>query len=54
MEDYTLLRASLIRLLDPAAMGRFWFMAFGRDWPRDVLPAFLRYRLDRPVRGRPD
>jgi SAM-dependent MidA family methyltransferase len=54
MEDYTLLRASLIRLLDPAAMGRFWFMAFGRDWPRDVLPTFLRYRLDRPVRGRPD
>lgn len=54
MEDYALLRASLIRLLDPAAMGRFWFMAFGRDWPRGVLPAFLRYRLDRPGRGRAD
>lgn len=33
MADYTLVRASLMRLLDPAAMGRFRVMAFGRDWP---------------------
>ena len=32
-EDYTLLRSALLRLLDPAAMGRFRFMVFGRDWP---------------------
>jgi SAM-dependent MidA family methyltransferase len=32
-EDYTLVRAALMRLLDPAAMGRFRVMAFGRDWP---------------------
>ncbi|MEA2578327.1 MAG: hypothetical protein QOD78_1915 [Chloroflexota bacterium] len=31
-EDYTLVRSSLMRLLDPAAMGRFRVMAFGRDW----------------------
>lgn len=35
MEDYALLRASLMRLLDPAAMGRFRVMVFGRDWPAD-------------------
>ena len=33
-EDYPLLRSALLRLLDPAAMGRFRFMVFGRDWPR--------------------
>lgn len=33
MAEYTLVRASLMRLLDPAAMGRFRVMAFGRDWP---------------------
>jgi SAM-dependent MidA family methyltransferase len=32
-EDYTLVRSALMRLLDPAAMGRFQVMAFGRDWP---------------------
>ena len=29
-EDYTLVRSALMRLLDPAAMGRFRVMAFGR------------------------
>lgn len=33
LEDYTLVRAALLRLLDPAAMGRFRVMAFGRAWP---------------------
>ena len=54
MEDYTLLRASLMRLLDPAAMGQFRFMAFGRDWPAEAVPAFLDYRLRRPTSERVD
>ncbi len=33
LEAYTLVRSALMRLLDPAAMGRFRVMAFGRDWP---------------------
>jgi SAM-dependent MidA family methyltransferase len=32
-EGYALIRSALMRLLDPAAMGRFRVMAFGRDWP---------------------
>lgn len=44
-ERYALLRSTLMRFLDPAAMGRFRVMVFGRDWPdRDVLD-ILRYRL---------
>ena len=45
MEAYTLLRASLVRLLDPAAMGRFQVMVFGRGWPDGETPLPLRYRL---------
>ena len=45
MEAYTLLRASLVRLLDPAAMGRFNVMVFGRGWPDGETPLPLRYRL---------
>ena len=49
LEAYVQLRAALMRLLDPAAMGRFRVMAFGRDWPAGPpLPAFA-YRL--PARG---
>lgn len=33
MEAYREVRGALMRLLDPAAMGRFRVMAFGRDWP---------------------
>ena len=33
LEAYLQLRSSLVRLLDPAAMGRFRVMAFGRGWP---------------------
>jgi len=33
MEDYLAVRSSVMRLLDPAATGRFQVMAFGRDWP---------------------
>ncbi len=52
LEAYTLLRSSLMRLLDPAAMGRFRVMAFGRDWPAggDPLSTFA-YRL--PKRSTP-
>ena len=44
-EDYTLLRSALMRLLDPAAMGRFRFMVFGRDWPVGAGLDLLSYRL---------
>ena len=33
MEAYLAVRSSVMRLLDPAATGRFRVMAFGRDWP---------------------
>ena len=38
-EEYTLVRSALMRLLDPAAMGRFRVMAFGSDWPPTDAPA---------------
>ena len=44
-EGYTLLRSALMRLLDPAAMGRFRFMIFGRDWPTDARLDLFSYRL---------
>jgi SAM-dependent MidA family methyltransferase len=49
-KDYTLLRSALLRLLDPAAMGRFRFMVFGRDWPSGAELDMLGYRLP----GRPE
>ena len=51
MEGYTLLRSALLRLLDPAAMGRFRVMAFGREWPSGAPLRLLAYRL--PGRPRP-
>ena len=33
MEAYLAVRSSVMRLLDPAATGRFRVMAFGRGWP---------------------
>lgn len=44
-EDYTLLRSALMRLLDPAAMGRFRVMVFGREWPAGATQDLLGYRL---------
>ncbi len=44
-EGYALLRSALMRLLDPAAMGRFRVMVFGRDWPANATLDLLRYRL---------
>ena len=47
MEDYLTVRSALVRLLDPAAMGRFRVMAFGRGWPDGTALAGLGYRLAR-------
>jgi SAM-dependent MidA family methyltransferase len=47
MEDYLAVRSALVRLLDPAAMGRFRVMALGRGWPDGPPLAGLGYRLDR-------
>ena len=47
MEAYALLRSALIRLLDPAAMGRFRVMAFGRQWPDDAKLGLFSYRMPR-------
>jgi SAM-dependent MidA family methyltransferase len=51
MEAYTLLRSSLLRLLDPAAMGRFRVMAFGRDWPPDDDGPLGLFRFRMPARS---
>lgn len=45
LEDYTLLRSALLRLLDPAAMGRFRVMVFGRGWPEDATLGLFGFRL---------
>lgn len=47
LEAHLALRSSLMRLLDPAAMGRFRVMGFGRDWPDGPPPAGFAFRLDR-------
>ncbi len=47
---YVELRSGLMRLLDPAATGRFRVLAFGRDWPAGpALPAFA-FRAPDPRR----
>ena len=45
LEEYALLRSALLRLLDPAAMGRFRVMAFGRAWPDETQLGLFAYRL---------
>ena len=45
LEAYLEVRSALLRLLDPAAMGRFRVMAFGRDWPAGPPLAALAFRL---------
>jgi SAM-dependent MidA family methyltransferase len=47
MEQYLAVRSALVRLLDPAAMGRFRVMAFGHGWPDGPPLAGLGYRLAR-------
>jgi len=52
MEAYLLVRAALMRLLDPAAMGKFAVLAFGRDWPAGPpLRAFAFTAPRRPGGG---
>jgi SAM-dependent MidA family methyltransferase len=52
MASYTLVRAALLRLLDPGAMGRFQVMGFGRDWPDEPTEPLrlFAYRLPSPRR----
>lgn len=45
LEDYLAVRSALMRLLDPAAMGRFRVMGFGRAWPDGPPLAGFAYRL---------
>jgi SAM-dependent MidA family methyltransferase len=47
-EAYLLVRSAVMRLLDPAATGRFRVMAFGRGWP-DGPPRGLGARPDLPL-----
>lgn len=43
--DYLVLRSTLMRMLDPAAMGRFRVMAFARRWPAGAMLSGLSYRV---------
>jgi SAM-dependent MidA family methyltransferase len=45
MEAYLAVRSGLMRLLDPAATGRFRVMGFGRAWPDGPPLAGFAYRL---------
>jgi SAM-dependent MidA family methyltransferase len=45
IETYLGLRSSVVRLLDPAATGRFAVMAWGRDMPLDARLRGLGFRL---------
>ena len=53
MEDYLAVRSALVRLLDPAAMGRFRVIGFGREWPDGPPLAGIGYRLA-PIASRLD
>ena len=48
LEAYLEVRSAVMRLLDPAAMGRFRVMGFGRAWPDGPPLAGFAYRLGRP------
>jgi len=49
IQDYVELRSALMRLLDPAAMGGFRVVAYGRGWPDGPALAGFAYRG--PARG---
>jgi SAM-dependent MidA family methyltransferase len=51
LEAYLAVRSGLMRLLDPAATGRFRVMGFGRDWPDGPPLAGFAYRLAGAERG---
>jgi SAM-dependent MidA family methyltransferase len=44
-EDYLTARSALMRMLDPAAMGKFRVMLFGRGLPADSRLRALEFRL---------
>ena len=45
LEQYTELRSALVRLLDPAGMGGFHVLGYGRDWPDGPPLAGFAYRV---------
>jgi SAM-dependent MidA family methyltransferase len=45
LQGYVELRSALMRLLDPAAMGGFRVVAYGRDWPDGPPLAGFAYRV---------
>lgn len=45
LEAYLAVRSAVMRLLDPAAMGRFRVFGFARDWPAGPPLAGFAYRL---------
>jgi SAM-dependent MidA family methyltransferase len=45
LEDYLAVRSSVMRLLDPAATGRFRVMGFARGWPEGPPLAGFAYRV---------
>jgi SAM-dependent MidA family methyltransferase len=47
LEAYLAVRSGLMRLLDPAATGRFAVLGLGRDWPDGPPLAGFAYRLAR-------
>jgi SAM-dependent MidA family methyltransferase len=44
LEEYAALRSALVRLIDPAGMGGFQVLAFGRRWPDGPPLAGFAYR----------
>jgi SAM-dependent MidA family methyltransferase len=47
MEEYLTARSALLRMIDPAAMGRFRVLAFGRGWPDGPPLAGFAFRTPR-------
>ncbi|HEX5148962.1 MAG TPA: SAM-dependent methyltransferase [Candidatus Limnocylindrales bacterium] len=52
LEDYLAVRSAVMRLLDPAAMGRFRVLGFAREWPDGPPPAGFAFRLPRGTAAR--
>ena len=45
LEEYTELRSALVRLIDPAGMGGFQVLGYGRNWPDSSPLAGFAYRI---------
>lgn len=54
LQDYLEARAALVRMIDPAAMGGFAVMSFGRGMPDDAAPRGLGAGSPPPHRTPPD